>query len=710
MEIREFAERILFGTTLDDKLVDPSGLTDNEPGPVLARSPRMPGRPHALRLDLPRERVPFPGVHELDREGMRGRVLHFFANHELLATELMALALLRFPDAPPSFRRGLVHTIEEEQRHLRMYHQRMQEDGVELGEIPVSSYFWDALSPMERPLDFVTGMSLTLEQANLDYASFYAEAFRTAGDEATARVLDIVYEEEIGHVKHGVVWFDRWRDPEVAPFDAYRDLLPPPLSPARARGLSFDADGRRRAGLDPDFIRRIEVYGDSRGRPPGLWLFNPSCDHRWIHGDGHPLPSAAAAIEQDIETLPLVLVRTDDVVVVRKEPEPTFLQPLARAGFPLPRFLATEDGATPDAPHRHFSRFDPWGWSPDAERRLEPLAERLVDRSLWPPPAQAARAANRKSLSSGVLRKMLADLADERCSPEDSVGRVCTSVADTMRHVDDWLAGGQPCVIKADHGSSGRGLLRILGPADRATAPRWLANVFRAQPAVVVEPWLDRVADLSVCGHVQPDGDVRISGITRFLTDARGQYRGSVVGRPWFGLDTDIVRFCHGEGRDPRFSARTLHDAASRAAAALHEAGYHGPFGVDALVHRDNGSLRLRPVVEINARWTMGHIALGLDARLAGGTQGLWLLVRLRDIDDRERFPHRLRELLPLRIKGHGTARCIRSGALFTTDPGAATTVLSVLVAGRDHDALIEALREAGAGPGLRAWWPQAAR
>ena len=51
----------------------------------------------------------------------RGRLLHFFANHELLAMELMALTLLKFPFAEKNFRLGLARTIVEEQKHLRMY-------------------------------------------------------------------------------------------------------------------------------------------------------------------------------------------------------------------------------------------------------------------------------------------------------------------------------------------------------------------------------------------------------------------------------------------------------------------------------------------------------------------------------------------------------------------------------------------------------------
>src|ERR1039458_8390509 len=104
MELRDFAEKVLFATTLDEKLQSPVVVTDDRPGSPLL-TPEVPSRPAELRFKpLSSGKADFPGVQRLERERERGRLLHFFANHELLATELMALALLRFPHAPAAFR------------------------------------------------------------------------------------------------------------------------------------------------------------------------------------------------------------------------------------------------------------------------------------------------------------------------------------------------------------------------------------------------------------------------------------------------------------------------------------------------------------------------------------------------------------------------------------------------------------------------------
>src|SRR6266576_1772609 len=197
MELREFAERVLFATTLEEKLQCPENITDERPGSPIA-APPVPGRPVELRFrQQGAGKGEFPGVHRLEQERERGRLLHFFANHELLATELMALVLLRFPEAPAAFRRGVLQTLKDEQDHTRLYLQRMQECGVEFGELPVSGYFWRAISGMESPIDYVAGVSLTFEEANLDFARHFARGLAAAGDAETSQLLEQIYHDEI---------------------------------------------------------------------------------------------------------------------------------------------------------------------------------------------------------------------------------------------------------------------------------------------------------------------------------------------------------------------------------------------------------------------------------------------------------------------------------------------------------------------------------
>lgn len=152
MRIDDFAQRLLLGESIEDKLFFSAKLDfglEDRPGFVV---PDEPGRADEIALVhrgkdrfLPKLNV------EVSSDRERGQLLHMFANHELLAVELMALALLKFPDAPVAFRRDLVQTIKDEQKHVRLYLKRMNELGVNLGEVPMSASFWKQLRPIASP-------------------------------------------------------------------------------------------------------------------------------------------------------------------------------------------------------------------------------------------------------------------------------------------------------------------------------------------------------------------------------------------------------------------------------------------------------------------------------------------------------------------------------------------------------------------------------
>ena len=255
MEARDFALEVIRTAELERKLrPPPAGLTDLRPGPALRLD--GPGRSADLAIRSSSEaKVP-------PREGMadaaqRPRILHALANHELQAVELFAWALLAFPDAPAEFRAGLLGILADEQRHTRWYLERLAGWGTRLGDHPVTGYFWSKAPALTTPLRFVCAMGLTFENANLDHTLDYAGAARAAGDGDTARLLEAVHADEVGHVRFGRLWLERWKEPGQSMTAAYAANVTWPLRPALARGKGFHAGPRRDAGLDEDFIRVI---------------------------------------------------------------------------------------------------------------------------------------------------------------------------------------------------------------------------------------------------------------------------------------------------------------------------------------------------------------------------------------------------------------------------------------------------------------------
>lgn len=209
------------------------------------------------------KQIKFPGKGALKDPQQRAKALHFFANHELLAIEMMAQALLLFPDLSMAQRRSLIKTIEEEQKHFTLYLSRMQELGGHFGDYPLNQFFWSFMEQIETPEQFFSVISLTFEQANLDFASHYMTIFQELGDLKTYQILKEVYEDEIRHVARGrTELLKKARHPEEL-WELYCSNLPENLTPARAKGISFDGDARKKSGLSEGFIQSLKGYRNS---------------------------------------------------------------------------------------------------------------------------------------------------------------------------------------------------------------------------------------------------------------------------------------------------------------------------------------------------------------------------------------------------------------------------------------------------------------
>lgn len=238
----------------------------------IARRLARPGRPPELRV-----------VERAERTGSlrtplgRARLLHTFFHHELQAAELFCWALLAFAEAPRDFREGLLRIALDEVRHMAIYADVIAGLGHQVGEFAVRDWFWMRVPSCATPAAFVAVMGLGLESANLDHSAAFAARFRELGDEAGARAQELVGLEEIAHVRFGVRWFARLlaaergappspEAPEALDFGAWRDALPPPLSPMLMRGLPLQRAARLRAGQPESFLDELESWQPA---PPG---------------------------------------------------------------------------------------------------------------------------------------------------------------------------------------------------------------------------------------------------------------------------------------------------------------------------------------------------------------------------------------------------------------------------------------------------------
>jgi uncharacterized ferritin-like protein (DUF455 family) len=714
VDLADIARSILLGIRWEDKLLADDHFTDIK-RTAFTEVPSFPGRPHQLRLEekSARAKVSFPKLDELSNPTSRGRLLHFFANHELLAMELMALMLLKFPDAPTAFRAGIARSIFEEQTHLKLYVGRMRELGVDFGELPVSDYFWKAMKDMTSPLQFVTQMSLTLEQANLDFSLFYQRAVAACGDDETAAILERVYREEIGHVKHGLSWFNRWREgPGPGPdpdhgeddWDAYLRLLPPPMTPVRAKGLSFSAESRRLAGFSERFIQELEVHGGSKGRPPVLWTYNPMCDFEIARGKTGFTPSGPAKqMTLDLEHLPMHFAREQDAVLVHELPRAEWLREMRETGFTIPEFRPHfTAGRNPR--ENKIGGFEPWGWSPEPFELFKPWRDRLirVEGTNYKWCQQLLNHENfsdtqlgdyfSKSWSSAYLRAWLEKNPEDQAvfGPLETVGQTYLRWNEAKQKLESVLASASPSdtwVAKAPWGTSGTQNKKISKISElNSNFTTWIQGTIETQGGIVLEPWLDKQADVSMQMVIESQS-TSILGIRRFINGKHSEYRGTYLDPKLSSLGPEMLRFLH----DPALGMPM--DRWREFARKLGETlrtHYQGPAGIDAMIWKDprSGRLFLKPLVELNPRWTMGRVALEIEKHVVPGVQANWIFLPVRELQKRglpealSDAVRALRKKHPLRTETGTSGHRISEGVLFTNDPEQARTVLTILAVG----------------------------
>ena len=300
-------------------------------------------------------------------------------------------------------------------------------------------------------------------------------------------------------------------------------------------------------------------------RPPRVWLLNLDAEHELEAPRGYqPTKELAAIVARQAPRLVGTLVRPGDLVL----PE---------------RTLSDDERA-------HLAGLEGVAWCPTPRARARLAAAGLV---VAPAPAlEVLRTVNARPFAAAVR----APLAG------------ASFVKDVAHTLDELLAlVARPAtlgwLVRRTFGAAGRGRRRLRAGAPDAGERAWLVASLRLGP-LVVEPWVEVTREYTRSAFVAHDGRISISAPCFQETTASGAWMRTER------AELALVR----DGEDAR-----LEEAVAAAGAALHAAGYAGPFGIDAYRHRSEHGEVLNPLSEINARFTMDwNVAMSEDGRTRG--------------------------------------------------------------------------------------------
>jgi uncharacterized ferritin-like protein (DUF455 family) len=153
--------------------------------------------------------------------------VHAIAHIEWNAINLAWDAVWRFGGMPREFYDDWARVASEEARHFAMLRARLLELDSDYGRLPAHEGLWQTAEATRH--DLLARMALVprvLEARGLDVTPGLIDKLRTAGDEKTAAILEVVLREEVGHVRIGSHWFHRLCDERgLEPAEAFSDAI-----------------------------------------------------------------------------------------------------------------------------------------------------------------------------------------------------------------------------------------------------------------------------------------------------------------------------------------------------------------------------------------------------------------------------------------------------------------------------------------------------
>lgn len=332
-----------------------------------------------------------------------------------------------------------------------------------------------------------------------------------------------------------------------------------------------------------------------------IHIFNPEHDYALATFSPYfTAPKVVRAFRNAAQFLPILWAKHGDILLV-DAPDENIRQILATPLAKLKEIaiLRKDFPVTPEI------SLTPWGWDPaiyhEISEKFASLSPFLPSKSLL---KEIRRLSHRRLTIkfNDIISKIIPTFYSDSIIPKE--------VFDTEEAMTLYDACPH-CFFKAPWSSSGRGVMHCSDLIrDKHILP-WVHGVIRHQGSVMWESTADKAIDFASEWWVK-DGEVRYLGLSVFDASGRGKYHGNLVA-------SEDNKTTYISANAPLFSSSIL-DAQRMAISSLIAPYYNGPVGIDMLADKKG---HIRPCVEVNLRYTMGHAAIRIQEQFSSGDEAL---------------------------------------------------------------------------------------
>lgn len=350
-----------------------------------------------------------------------------------------------------------------------------------------------------------------------------------------------------------------------------------------------------------------------------VYFFNPTCEYAVANGNvSWQANKLLQKMESDLSNIVQYFALESDVVLVKKEIDPLFLQKLKQINIKIPEFItlagALNSSEFIDKPKNKLS---PWGWSPAAHKLLEPLKKSCSDEfqlskvAVW---KNEYKNLYSKKTAKEVLEMVLSHCSSKHLIAENNIPAICTSKTDFELAIKKW----GKIMVKAPWSSSGRGLQPITKTPVHEKVWEKILGIVKDQGYAIAEPFYQKIFDYDLQFRIEK-GKVEYVGESIFTTNTKGQYLGNYLN----GFPDKMNK------KHITFLRETSNVVLPFLITAIENSSigkfYEGNFGIDMLlVLNENKQLKLHPCLEINVRKSMGLLAISLEKLISNHKKGMF--------------------------------------------------------------------------------------